>query len=119
MNLKAEVIATDEPRWLFVLREKCEKASQAKIAALLNVSTAQISQALKGIYPGNLNRLEKAVRGEWMGETVNCPVLSEIDTNRCQKYQRQKMSAVNPLRVQLYRACNGNCENSEKNQGAV
>lgn len=119
MNLQPETIITDRPAWLAVLDAECEKTSQAKVAAVLNISTAQISQARKGTYPGNLARLEAAVRGAYMGETVNCPVLGELDKNKCQQHQRQKMTAVNPLRVRLYRACNGGCANSAKSKGDV
>lgn len=107
------------PKWLIVLQEKCTLASQRQVAEHLGVSNAVISQALKQKYPGDISSLEKKVRGAFMGETVNCPVLGELDLNKCMQHQSEKMSAVNPLRVQLYRACNGKCENSQKKKEAV
>lgn len=115
-NNEIKMIDTNEPRWLTELRIQCEKTSQRQVAEKLSVSTAMISQALKGKYPGDVEKLQRAVRGAYLGETVNCPVLGELETNKCLAYQREKLSAVNPLRVQLYRSCNGNCPNSEKNR---
>tara|TARA_B110000211_G_scaffold15953_1_gene16666 strand:+ start:6199 stop:6558 length:360 start_codon:yes stop_codon:yes gene_type:complete len=113
------ILEVEYPRWLVVLQDKCNLASQRQVAEHLGVSNAVISQALKQKYRGNLVTLEKKVRGAWMGETVNCPVLDEIDLNQCIQYQDAKMSVVNPLRVQLYRACHGGCENSQKKKEAV
>jgi hypothetical protein len=107
------------PKWLVVLQEKCDLASQRQVADHLGVSNAVISQALKQKYPGDIISLEKKVRGAFMGETVNCPVLGELGLNKCLQNQGEKMSSVNPLRVQLYRACNGPCENSQKKKEAV
>ncbi|PHS66344.1 MAG: transcriptional regulator [Thalassobium sp.] len=110
------LIDVSEPRWLTELRRQCMATSQRKVAAELGVSTAMISQALKDKYPGDISKLERAVRGAYLGDTVSCPVLGELETNKCLRYQREKLSAVNPMRVQLFRACNGFCENSEKNR---
>lgn len=109
----------DCPQWLVVLQEKCKLASQRQVAEHLGVSNAVISQVLKQKYPGDVSRLEKKVRGAWMGHVVDCPVLGELDLNKCLQYQDAKMSVVNPLRVQLYRACNSGCENSQKKKEAV
>lgn len=109
-------IHIDEPRWLKELRDRCAATSQRQVADLLRVSPAMINQALKGKYPGDISKLERAVRGAFLGDTVSCPVLGELETNKCLAYQREKLSAVNPMRVQLYRQCNGSCEHSEKNR---
>ena len=110
------LIDVTEPRWLLELRRQSELTSQRSVADLLGVSATMISQALNGKYPGDISKLERAVRGAFLGDTVSCPVLGELETNKCLRYQREKLSAVNPMRVQLFRACNGNCVNSEKNR---
>lgn len=102
-----------EQRWLTELRHQCTLTSQAKVAKALGVSGAMISLALKGKYTGDLSRLEKLVRGEYLGDTVTCPVLGELELDNCQRYQRDKITTHNPLRVQLYRACK-HCEYAEK-----
>ena len=110
MNL----VETDAPRWLTELRHQCANRSQAKVARELGVSGALISQVLKGKYPGDLTRIEKLVRGEYLGDTVTCPILGELELDNCQRYQRDKIATHNPLRVQLYRACK-TCSYSEEN----
>ncbi|MFK4751476.1 helix-turn-helix domain-containing protein [Oceanobacter antarcticus] len=105
--------SVSEPRWLTELRHQCSNRSQAKVARELGVSGALISQVLKGKYPGDLTRIEKLVRGEYLGDTVTCPVLGELALDNCQRYQRQAGATHNPLRVQLYRACK-TCSYAEK-----
>jgi len=107
------LVATDAPRWLTELRHQCNQTSQAKVAKALGVSGAMISQVLKGKYPGDLTRVEKLVRGEYLGDTVTCPILGELELDNCQRYQRDKIATHNPLRVQLYRACK-HCSYSEQ-----
>lgn len=105
-----------EPRWLNELRSQCASLGRQKVSDITGYSRATLSQVLNNKYKGNLKEVEKAVRGAFLGETVMCPVLGELETNKCMSYQKEKRSAVNPLRVQLYRNCNGNCPNSGKNQ---
>ncbi|MBN57826.1 helix-turn-helix domain-containing protein [Thalassolituus sp. UBA3500] len=112
MNASTNMIATDQPLWLDVLAEQCQQSSQRAVAQELNVSATMISQALNGRYPGDIAKLERAVRGAYMGATVNCPVLGELETHRCIANQKQKASSVNPTRVQLFRACQ-KCEYKE------
>lgn len=104
MDIVAE-LPKKECRWLEELRSQCTQKSQAEVSRELGVSSAMISQVLKDKYPGDLSRLEKLVRGEYLGETVACPVLGELELDNCQRYQRERGTTHNPLRVQLYRAC--------------
>jgi hypothetical protein len=110
--MNAALIATDQPLWLDVLAQQCADSSQRAVATTLNVSPTMINQALKRVYPGDLAKLERAVRGAYMGATVNCPVLGELETHRCITNQKQKASSVNPTRVQLFRSCQ-KCEHKE------
>ena len=107
------VIETDEPLWLRTLREQCEEKSQTQVAAELSYSPAVVNQVLKGTYKGDVKKVELAVRGAFLGETVGCPVLGELPSNRCLEIQRQPFAATNHQRVQLYRACRNNCINSQ------
>ncbi|MAK90434.1 MAG: transcriptional regulator [Oleibacter sp.] len=113
---RINLINMDEEKWLTVLRQECEEKSQRIVAGELNVSTAMISQALNGIYKGDIKKLERRVRGAYMGDTVMCPVLNELAVNKCLQNQRRKVSLHNPLRLALYKACNGNCVNADHNQ---
>ena len=112
------IVAVDqEPRWLQVLRAECEKTSQRKVAADIGYSAAAVSRVLNNKYGqdgGRLDRFEHAVRGAYMGETVNCPILGELPVNRCLENQRRPFAATNPTRVQLYRACRGCAHNQQE-----
>ncbi len=98
--------------WLDTLRAECARTSQARVAAAIGYSPAVVNQVLKGVYPGDLTAVEKAVRGAFMGATVTCPILGEIASNRCLEEQRRDFAATNPQRVMLYRACRGGCKHS-------
>lgn len=99
--------------WLETLRQECQQTSQNRVATRLGVSSAMISQALRGIYPGDLNGLRKRVEGELMGSEVSCPVLGDISSRQCLDCQRQPFAATNAQRVRLYRACRSGCPNSQ------
>lgn len=105
--------------WLSVLRTQCEKTSQSAVSKELNYSPAVINQVLKGTYKGNLSTVELAVKGCFMNGVVDCPVVGEIATHYCLAYQKQPFAAINPLRVQLYKACRNGCPHSRIGGGYV
>ncbi len=94
-----------EPKWLTVLREQKMTKSLKQIANDIGYSTGAISAVLSLKYKGDLGKFEQAVKGAYMGETVSCPVLGELERNKCLQYQRQGYSNSNPLRIKLFRAC--------------
>jgi hypothetical protein len=98
--------------WIDILRARCAETSQARVADKIGYSPAVISTVLKGTYAGDLTAVEKAVRGAFMGATVDCPVLGAIASNRCLEEQRKPFAATNPHRVTLYRACRSGCAHS-------
>ncbi|NVK42138.1 MAG: helix-turn-helix transcriptional regulator [Oceanospirillaceae bacterium] len=98
-----------ETRWLQELRTQCKLTSQSKVAKTLGYSVAVINQVLKGTYKGDLKKVEQKVRGAFLGETVGCPILGELERNKCIEHQTAKYSSVNRLRVQLFKAC-PNCD---------
>jgi len=106
----------DPHQWIVVLRDECERHTQKWVADQIGYSAAVVNQVLKGSYKGDLRAVEKAVRGALLNETVQCPVLGELAGNRCLAYQRLPFSAVNPTRVELYRACRG-CVHNETSGG--
>ncbi len=91
--------------WLTVLREQCDRTSQAKVAKTLGYSPAVVNQVLKGTYKGDLSRVQRAVEGALMGMTVDCPVVGDLPRNRCLEFQRRGFAATNPMRVQLSISC--------------
>jgi len=102
---------TDE--WLAVLRKQCEQNSQKMVGMQIGYSNAVVNQVLKGTYKGDLNRVESSVKGAFMNEMVACPVVGDVATHICLDYQKKKYSSINPLRVQLYRACRNGCPHSK------
>lgn len=103
--------------WLDVLRAECAKASLRKVADKLRggngyPSTTLLSQVLSGTYSGQTDRLERLVKGYFMGDSVRCPVLGAITRDACDHHQHAKFLASNAHRIALYRACRAGCANS-------
>lgn len=103
--------------WLQELERQCAASSQGKVAKVLGISRAAVSQILSGKYPGDLRAMESRVRGAYMQGVVQCPVLGELSSKDCQDWQRKPFAATNPTRVQMYRACRDGCPNSSLGGG--
>lgn len=80
-------------------------SSQSKVAEELNVSTAVISTLLKDKYTGNVERMEQRIRGQYMAETVRCPVMGDLSKRSCLDNQALPQAFTNPMRAALGRAC--------------
>lgn len=79
--------------------------SQRLVGEQLNVSTAVISTLLKDKYAGNVATMEQRIRGQYMAETVVCPVLGNLSKRDCLDNQALPMAFTNPVRAALGRAC--------------
>ncbi len=99
--------------WLEALKRECLRTSQNKTAKRLGVSSAMVSQVLNGVYKGNIDTLKGRVKGELMGQKVDCPVLGNISCMKCLKNRELPFAATNPQRVRLYKACRDNCQHSK------
>lgn len=94
------------PLWVAALAEACDKASLGKVAERVKYSAAALSQVINGKYPGDLVKLERAVRGALLAEVVACPVLARtIPTSDCGANQRRGFSTASPLAARLGRTC--------------
>jgi|UPI00036A058C hypothetical protein len=103
--------------WLEALKTACEASSQAQVARRLGVSTAMVSQALNGVYKGNIQRLQGLVEGELMSLAVDCPVIgAEIPRQRCVEHQNQPFRMTSPMRIALWKGCKS-CPNKIVNGG--
>jgi hypothetical protein len=104
-----------QPDLLDLLRQRVEQYNQqlggkggnARAAADLGYSDSALSQALSGKYKGNLDNLLARVEEIYGAGTVECPVLGQIALGKCAEHQRRPFAATNPVRVRLYRACQG------------
>ena len=105
---------TSLPDWVETLAAMADASSQGKAGRDIGYSGSVVNAVLKGVYNGDLEAVEKAVRGRFMKATVMCPVLGEIAANQCLEHQKRAMqfSAASSLRVQLARACRGGCPHS-------
>lgn len=92
--------------------------TQSEIARRLGVSEGTISNAFKGRYIGNVDKLAERIRGELLNQTVACPILGEISTRICQDERSKPFAATNPMRVRLWRACKS-CPHNPNAQPAV
>lgn len=95
------------PDWVEALARECAGSTQRKVAERLGRSAGLISQVLRQTYKGDMAGVEDAVRGAFMGQTVDCPALGLIPTDACQIWRKRSrdFASVNPLRVRMFRAC--------------
>lgn len=98
--------------WMGLLRAEVERTSQNKTAKRLGVSSSMISQALKGVYPGDVVKLQERVLGELGDLKVQCPVVGELNRRLCLDWQARPFGVTNPTRVAVYRACRSGCPHS-------
>lgn len=116
--LKAREAWGDEiPDWVLVFASQCDKASVRAVCDRIRYSHSVGSQILSNTYKGRIDKVEAAVRGAFMGSTVECPVLGELAVDKCLYHQGRKFASTNPMRVMLSRAC-PTCPNCMKAQPA-
>lgn len=98
----------EAPEWTQELARRCEATSQNRVAEALNVSAAQISQALRNKYKGDMKKLRDRVEGKFMSQTIACPELGNLPLNECRDWRGRAASAgsANMMRVKMFRACN-------------
>lgn len=95
------------PDWIDVLARKCLEMPQVRVADRIGYSPAVVSQLLRARYKGNVAAVEDAVRGAWMGATVNCPVVGVMRTDVCRQWQAKSrdFKPTNSNRVRMFYAC--------------
>ena len=102
------------PDWLEKLAAACDDTSVRKAAADMDVSPAIVSLALRNKYHAPLDFIEHKVKTLLGLSVLPCPVLGMISREDCKANQRKPFSPINPIAVQLFRACRGSCVYSEK-----
>lgn len=93
------------PDWVLMFADQCDKASVRAVCERIKYSPSVGSQVLSKSYAGRLDKIEAAVRGAYMGATVECPVLGELAVDKCLYHQGRKFASTNPMRVMLSRTC--------------
>ncbi|SDO77326.1 hypothetical protein SAMN05216303_102318 [Rhodoferax sp. OV413] len=79
--------------------------SQSKVAQDLGVSGAVVNHLLKNRYPGDVATMAERIRGQYMAETVACPVMGDLGRRHCLDNQTRPLAHTNPVRVRLFHAC--------------
>ncbi len=98
--------------WLVALAEAADERGTKSVAESIGYSPSLISAVVNGSYNGKLLHVEKAVREALMRGIVGCPVLGEINGEKCALIQRRKLAATNPASIRLFKACRNGCPNS-------
>ncbi|QDG74431.1 transcriptional regulator [Labrenzia sp. PHM005] len=113
MAAKAKIAwGADLPDYVRELARLADNQSLNSCAKRIGLSPATLSQTISNRYPGNQKKVEAAVRGALMGETVVCPILGEIGRHICLDWQGKPRAVTNAIRSQVYRACRDGCPHS-------
>ena len=100
------------PAWVQVMADEASRTTASAVARRIGYSVSAVSAVLSGAYKGDLGAVEARVRGAYMGEIVECPVLGEIARDHCMEEQARKYVATSATRTKLFRACRGGCAHS-------
>lgn len=102
-----DTYGADLPDWVEALALKVDETSQNATARALGYSAGVVHSVLRNTYGASTVQVEERVRGLFMAETVNCPALGVIGTDRCQGWRRKArhFSNANAQDVMMYRAC--------------
>jgi hypothetical protein len=103
------------PDWIGELARICDRDGLRETARRVGYSAAALSYVIAGTYGGDLARVEQAVRGAVMGESVDCPVLGETPRHICLAWQKKPFAATSSLRVRVFRACRAGCAHAHGN----
>jgi hypothetical protein len=93
------------PAEVLALADACNASTASAVAARIGYSPAVVSHVLSAKYRGDMTAVFARIRGALMAETVACPVLGEIGTDRCLIEQRRPFAATNSTRARLFHAC--------------
>jgi hypothetical protein len=89
--------------------------SQVKVAADLGISAATVNNLLRDRYPGDVDGMASRIRGQYMAETVNCPVQGVLSRRHCLDNQARPVAFTNPVRASLQTACRTCANRKEAN----
>jgi hypothetical protein len=86
--------------------------SQSKAASDLGVSSAVVSALINDKYVGDVDTMADRIRGQYMAETVTCPVMGTLGKRSCLDYQANPRH-TNPMTSALAAACK-TCEHRKE-----
>ncbi|MEX2481203.1 MAG: transcriptional regulator [Gammaproteobacteria bacterium] len=98
------------PDWVVEFAKEADAHGLKGAAATIGCSASLVSNVVNNKYPGDLGRIEEAVRGALMGKTVWCQgVGDDIARHTCLDWQKKPFVPTSPDRARMYRACRDNC----------
>ncbi len=100
------------PDWIEALARLATDTNATIAAKKIGYSSSLLSSLFRGTYSGDLDKLERKVRGVLMGVNVECPILGEIGADQCLDEQGKKHVGTSAVRTALYHACRNGCPNS-------
>ena len=106
------------PEWVGELATMADAEGLAGAGKRIAYAGSAVSAVLNNKYGGNLDAVEERVRWALMSATVDCPILGEIDRNRCLEEQQEPFRATSAFRAQLFHACRNGCPNARPQKGA-
>lgn len=100
----------DVPRWVKLLAEACDRASQRAVADRLsaagfNCSSGTISKLINRKYPASTAEPERAVLAIYGGDDVGCPLHGAIPLQSCIRNRRRKGPPRNATHHQFAAHC--------------
>ena len=101
------------PGWVEKLAAACDATSVRKVAADMEVSPAIVSLTIRNKHHAPLDFIENKVKSLLDLSILPCPILGMISRKDCKDNQQKPFSSINPIAVQLFRACRGGCKYSE------
>lgn len=108
----------DLPPEIEALARACRERTAVAVAAQLGVSGALISHLLARNYPGDVALAFAKIRGAFLGEEVDCPILGPVPTTRCLDEQKRPFAATNSIRARLYHACRTCPQNRKRGEAS-
>jgi hypothetical protein len=114
---KAVAAWRDVPDWVAELAVIADAEGLEGAGKRLGNTGSLVSGVINKKYGGNLVAVEERVRWALMSKTVDCPILGEIDRNRCLEEQQEPFRATSAFRAQLFHACRNGCPNARPQKG--
>lgn len=115
---KAQRAWEELPDWVAELAAMADAEGLDGAGKRIGYTGSAISGVINHKYGGNLAAVEERVRWALMSKTVDCPILGEIDRNRCLEEQQEPFRATSAFRAQLFHACRNGCPNARPQKGA-
>jgi len=101
---KAAAAWGDPPPWVLRLAAEADATSLAQAAARIGYGKPAVSAVLSASYAAGTAKIEAAVI-QILGAPLSCPVLGQIDANRCRAEQDQPFRPHAPLARLLRSSC--------------